>query len=106
MLSVSGQDSSVKLAGGDSVRVQFDTTSGLARVLVGRDSLVFDLGRLSNTLAESSEVRRFEVPGERLRVEATSSSRRGVLLLESINGKLIGKAVRVSNWQGTLLLGR
>jgi hypothetical protein len=105
MVNVSSQDTAFKLAGADSLRVHFDTATGLARVLVGRDSLVFDVGRLSNTLAESSDVRRYEVPGERLQLAAAVPGRRGTLMLESIDGKRTGSAVRVGNWRGTLFLG-
>jgi hypothetical protein len=106
MLSVSARDTAFTLAGADSVRVRFDTVSGTARVKVGRDSLTFDVGRLSSTLAESSDVRRYEVPEERLRLDAAIPGRRGTLMLESIEGRRAGKTVRVTGWQGTLFLGR
>ena len=106
MLSVSARDTAFTLAGADSVRVRFDTVSGTARVRVGSDSLTFDVGRLSSTLAESSDVRRYEVPEERLRLDAAVPGRRGTLMLESIEGRRAGKTVRVTGWQGTLFLGR
>jgi hypothetical protein len=106
MLNISARDTAFKLAAADSVRIRFDTGSGIARVLVGRDSLLFDLGRLSSTLAESSDLRGYEVPAERLRLEAAIPGRRGTLMLESIDGKRTGKAVRVSGWRGTLFLER
>jgi Domain of unknown function (DUF4153) len=106
MLNISARDTAFKLTEPDSVRVRFDTASGIARVLVGRDSLVFDLGRLTSTLAESSDLRGYEVPAERLRLEAAIPGRRGMLMLESIDGRRTGKAVRVSGWRGTLFLER
>jgi hypothetical protein len=106
MLNVSARDTTFALAGGDSVRVRFDTASGIARVRVGRDSLVFDVGRLGRTLAESSDVRRNEVPAERLRLEAAVPGRRAALMLESIDGRRTGDTVRVGGWHGTLFLGR
>ncbi|MEA2712141.1 MAG: hypothetical protein QOK27_102 [Gemmatimonadales bacterium] len=106
MLNVSAQDTAFTLAGADSVRVRFDTTSGIARVRVGRDSLAFDVGRLSSTLAETSDVRRYEVPAERLRLEAAIPGRRGALMLESIEGRRTGNTLRVTGWRGTLFLGR
>jgi hypothetical protein len=105
MLNVSAQDTAFTLAGADSVRVRFDTASGMAHVRVGRDSLVFDVGGLSS-VAESSDVRQYEVPAERLRLEAAIPGRRGALMLESIDGRRTGDTVRVSGWRGTLLLGR
>jgi hypothetical protein len=106
MLNISARDTAFKLAAADSVRIRFDTASGIARVLLGRDSLVFDLGRLSSTLAESSDLRGYEMPAERLRLEAAIPGRRGTLMLESIDGRRTGKAVRVSGWRGTLFLER
>jgi hypothetical protein len=106
MLNISARDTAFKLAAADSVRIRFDTASSIARVLVGRDSLVFDLGRLSSTLAESSDLRGYEMPAERLRLEAAIPGRRGTLMLESIDGRRTGKAVRVSGWRGTLFLER
>ena len=105
MLSVSARDTAFTLAGADSVRVRFDTVSGTARVRVGSDSLTFDVGRLSSTLAESSDVRRYEVPEERLRLDAAIPGRRGTLMIESIEGRRTGKQVRVTGWQATLFLG-
>jgi uncharacterized protein DUF4153 len=105
MLSVSAQDTAFTLAGADSVRVRFDTASGIARVRVARDSLVFDVGRLAS-LAETLYVRQYEVPAERLRLEAAVPGRRGALMLESIDGRRTGDIVRVSGWRGTLFLGR
>ena len=105
MLNISAQDTVFTLAGADSVRVRFDTASGIARVRVGRDSLVFDVGRLSS-VAETSGVRQYEVPAERLRLEAAVPGRRGALMLESIDGRRTGDTVRVSGWRGTLFLGR
>jgi Domain of unknown function (DUF4153) len=106
MLNISARDTAFKLAAAESVRVRFDTASGIARVLVDRDSLVFDVGRLSSTLVESSDLRGYELPAERLRLEAAIPGRRGVLMLESIDGKRTGDTVRVSGWRGTLFLGR
>ena len=105
MLNVSAQDTLFALAGADSVRIRFDTASGIARVRAGSDSLVFDVGRLAS-LAETSDVRQYEVPAERLRLEAAVPGRRGALMLESIDGRRTGDTVRVSGWRGTLFLGR
>jgi hypothetical protein len=105
LLNVSARDTTFALAGADSVRVRFDTASGIARVRVGRDTLVFDLGRLGSTLAESSDRQR-AIPAERLRLDAAIPGRRGALMLESIDGRRRGDTVRVGGWHGTLFLGR
>jgi hypothetical protein len=87
------------------VRVRFDTASGIARVRVGRDSLVFDVGRLGS-LVVTSDVRQYDVPAERLRLETAVPGLRGALMLESIDGRRTGDSMRVSGWRGTLFLGR
>jgi uncharacterized protein DUF4153 len=106
MLSVSGRDTTFKLAGADSVLVRFDSASSIARVLVGGDSLVFDLGRLASALAETPDRRQYDVPAERLRLDAATPGCRGALMLETIDGRRTGDTVRVGNWRGTLFLGR
>jgi uncharacterized protein DUF4153 len=106
LLNVSGRDTAFKLAGPDSVRTRFDSASGIAVVRVGRDSLVFALSRLAGVLTETSDARRYDVPAERLRLDAVSPGRRGTLLLEHIDGKRTGGTVQVGEWNGMLLLGR
>jgi hypothetical protein len=106
LVNVSGRDTAVRIVGADSLRTRFDSSTGIAVVRIGRDSLVFALGRLAGTLVETSDVRRYDVPAERLRLEAVSPGRRGALLLERIDGRRIGSAVRVGDWNGMLLLGR
>jgi uncharacterized protein DUF4153 len=106
MLNISGRDTVFKLAGADSVRVRFDSASSIARVLVGGDSLVFDLGRLASDLAASPDRRQYDVPAGRLRLDAAVPGRRGALMLETIDGRRTGDTVRVGNWRGTLFLGR
>jgi hypothetical protein len=106
LLNVSGRDTAPQLAGADSVRVRFDSSSGIALVRIGRDSLVFPLGRLVGTLMETTDVRRYDVPAERLRIDAVSPGRRGTLMVQHIDGKRTGSTVRVGDWNGMLLLGR
>jgi hypothetical protein len=106
LLNVSGRDTAFKLAGSDTVRSRFDSSSGIAVIRIGRDSLVFALSRLAGVLNETSDARRYDVPAERLRLDAVSPGRRGTLMLEHIDGKRIGSTVRVGEWNGMLLLGR
>jgi hypothetical protein len=106
LLTVSGRDTAFKLAGPDSVRTHFDGGSGIVVVRVGRDSLAFALSRLAGVMVETSDVRRYDVPPERLRLDAVSPGRRGTLMLEHIDGKRTGSTVRVGEWNGMLLLGR
>jgi hypothetical protein len=106
MVTVSGRDTALRLVGSDSVRTRFDSSSGVAVVRIGRDSLVFDLRRLAGVLMETSDVRRYDVPAARLRLDAVSPGRRGTLMLEHIDGRRNGSTVRVGDWNGMLLLGR
>jgi hypothetical protein len=106
LLNVSGRDTAFTVAGSDSVRTRFDTSLGIAVVRVGRDSLVFALSRLAGILTETSDARRYDVPAERLRLDAVSPGRRGTLMLEHIDGKRTGTSVQVREWNGMLLLGR
>lgn len=105
MLNVSAGDTATLLAGGDSVRVRFDTTTGIARVRAGTDTLAFDLRRLAE-LAQDSLQSWSSVPADRLRLHANTSARRAMLALESLNGRLAGDSMLVRGWQGRLFLGR
>jgi uncharacterized protein DUF4153 len=106
VLDVSAWDRMPRQAGADSVRVWFDDSSSIARVRVGPDSLAFDLGRLANGLAGNSLLIRNDIPVEALRLEAFTTRRRGVLLLQSLSGRRRGDFLRVQSWQGKLLLGK
>jgi hypothetical protein len=106
VLDVSAWDRTPRHAGGDSVSVAFDTASSVARVTVGPDSLVFDLGRLAAMLASKPALVRNDVPSEDLRSESITSRRRGALVLQTLSGRRTGDSVRVDTWHGKLLLGR
>jgi hypothetical protein len=106
VLDASAWDRTTRQAGADSVRVRFDTSSSVARVVVGHDSLAFDLGRLASALAGESGLVRNDIPVEDLRLEAITTRRSGALVLQSLNGRRMGDSLRVDSWQGKLLLGR
>jgi len=106
VLDVSAWDRTPRYAGVDSVSVSFDTSSSVARVTVGPDSLLFDLGRLAGMLAAKPALVRNDVPNEDLRSESVTSKRRGALVFQSLSGRRIGDSVRVDTWNGKLLLGR
>jgi hypothetical protein len=105
-LEVSSWDRRARQAGPDSVMVLFESGSSVARMVVGRDSLAFDLGRLAQELIRGSSPRRNDIPAEDFRLEAAAPGRRGALLLLSLNGQRKGDSVEVENWSGKLLLGR
>jgi hypothetical protein len=104
-IPVSAHDSRLILAGADSVRTVFDTL-GFARVIVGHDSLAFDLRLLAHGIAADSTVVPHEVAPHRMRVRATAGSLRAMLALETMTGHWVGDRVRIQSWQGTLFLGR
>jgi hypothetical protein len=87
-MDVSSWDKTPRHAGADSVSVSFDTTLSVAHVVVGRDSLAFDLGRLASTLAGKSVLVRNDVPNDDLRLEAVTSRHRGALVLQSLSGRI------------------
>jgi hypothetical protein len=103
-LWMSSGDSAVRLVNQDSVAVVTEPTgSGLARVRVGRDTLVFDLRPLAKRYADSvpSSAR---VTRERLMVE-DGTGRRGALVLSQLSAQRQLHSVRVASWTGTVLIG-
>ena len=106
LLDASSTDESPAVAGEDTVIVKFDKASSVAHVLVGTDSLVFDVGRLATDLAGKSVITRSNIPATDLRLEAVTAKRRGALLLRSLNAVRTGDSLRVEYWNGRLLLGQ
>jgi hypothetical protein len=102
-LWISYGDGAVRRVNGDSVSVVPDAgRSGLARVRVGRDTLVFDLRPLAARYADSIPSAR-GVIAERLMV-ADRTGRRGALVLSQLNGQREADSIRVASWTGTLLI--
>jgi hypothetical protein len=104
MLRVSDYDKTPIVVEQDTVHVQFDTLSGILRVEVGTDSLLFDLRELAARVGADA-TGGIPVPAERLRVQVASPRRRSMLALESLNGRRKGSSVKVEHWQGKLFLG-
>jgi hypothetical protein len=92
------------LMGSDSLRVHSDTL-GLARVMIGGDTISFDLGALARDIAVDSTAMPRNVADARLRLHGASPRRRALLALESLNGRWVGDGVRVHGWSGTLFIG-
>jgi hypothetical protein len=105
MLEVSSGNSMPLVAGADSVRVQFDTLPGVARVSIDGDTLVFDLRRLARIILDDPTVTRGNIPAERLRFDRVTARRRARLALDHLNGRRIGDSVQVQGWQGRLFVG-
>ena len=103
-LDVSSWDRRARQAGPDSVMVLFDSGSPWPGWWWGdsRPSTVAAGAAAHHT----SSPRRNDIPAEDFRLEAVAPGRRGVLLLQSLNGQREGDTVEVENWSGKLLLGR
>jgi hypothetical protein len=104
MVRLSDYDKTPIVVEGDTLHVRFDTLSGILRLGIGSDSMLFDLRELAVRLAGDSDVG-VPVPAERFQVEASGSKRKGKLALESLNGRRSGSSVKVERWQGRLFLG-
>jgi hypothetical protein len=88
----------------DSVTVvSGGSDSGLARVRVGSDTLVFDLRPIAKRYAHSAPSRTGLLP-ERLLIE-DGAGHRGTLVLTQLSGHREAGSLRVVSWTGTLLLG-
>jgi hypothetical protein len=105
LMSLTENDKTPIVAGRDTVALHFDDGSGVLQVLVGGDSLVFDLRGLALSLASDPAAGR-EMPAERMRLEASGQSRRAMLWLESLSGRRGADSVRVQRWAGKLFLGK
>ncbi len=88
--------------GADSARTVFDSISGRALVLVGRDTFTFDLARFAASVADSIPVNR-SMPSDRLWVEEASGSDRARLRIDGMGGRRMGDSLRIQHWNGTLL---
>ncbi|MGH7559871.1 MAG: DUF4153 domain-containing protein [Gemmatimonadales bacterium] len=104
MLPVNSGDNESKTAGGEPVQVRFDTTTGVALILVGPDTARFELLPVAARTADSIPTGR-AVRAELLQVEPVSGTRRTRLLLETMGGVRIGDVLRIRSWSGSLLIG-
>jgi len=106
ILSVSSGMTPPLLAGEDSVRTRFDSSSGVVVVSVGSDSLRFDVGRLADSIWRDHSTAASSVPAERLRLVTQTELHRGMLALQSVSGRRRSKSITVEGWTGKLLLGK
>jgi hypothetical protein len=101
---VTANDVAVHVLDGDSVAVVTQgRAAGAARVRLGRDTLVFDLGAVAERYADSVSVRTGSV-SERIVVEE-ASGRRAALVVTSLSGQRQGDSLATVYWHGTLLVG-
>jgi hypothetical protein len=106
MLNVSADGAAPVVAGSDSIRTRFDSSSGVLWLQVGPDSLTFDLSGLAETIAKDWATAPSNVPAERLRVSVVTPRRKVTLAVQSLSGYRGAKSVSVERWQGKLFLGK
>jgi hypothetical protein len=78
----------------------------LTRVIVGRDTVTFDLRPLARDIAADSTLVPYEVAPARMRLRSVAGAMRAMLALETMTGHWVGDSVRIQSWQGTLFLAR
>jgi hypothetical protein len=105
LVRVTAADTTVRLLGADSLRVAYDSTSGLARIRAGRDTLAFDLNPLVRRVWSDAMGFLSPVPAESLTVESAAGGRRAQLRLDNVQGRRTGESVRITGWSGVLLVG-
>jgi len=105
MMQVNSRFPATQSAGADSVRVRFDTASGVARIEIGGDVLGFDLRQLPAVRSWGIGAPQ-RVSPDRLSIEAVGSRHRGRLWLDQLDGNRSGDSIRVAGWSGKLLVGR
>ncbi|MEP6571894.1 MAG: DUF4153 domain-containing protein [Gemmatimonadota bacterium] len=104
-IPVTKGDSTLRMVGGDSVRLIPDSTNTYARLRAGGDTLEFDLRALARAFEAVDTIGDRERPA-RLVSEKGAGSRRGTLALSQLSGRWRGDSVFIDYWRGWLLLGR
>ena len=104
LVTVHSGEARARTAGGVPLAVQFDTTTGIALVRIGDDTVRFELLPLGERIVDSIPAGRAMQP-ERLTVEPAAGPRRARLLLQSLGGRRRGDSLVINNWSGTLLIG-
>jgi len=102
---VASTDARARMVDADSVSVVLRTSSEVARIRVGADTLEFDLRPIARRHADSLRPRA-SIPAEQLRIEARANGRRGALALGHLNGRRTQDSIEVGYWSGSVLLGK
>jgi hypothetical protein len=103
-VALNSGDTSRKSVGGEEVRMRFDTTTGIALVRVGLDTVRFDLMPVLARVVDSIPTGR-SVRAELLQVEPATTARRARLMLHGAGGKRSGDTLLIRHWSGILLIG-
>jgi hypothetical protein len=77
----------------------------MVRVIVGVDTLAFDLNQLGRDLVADSRISPNSVPPDRLAIDVSGVRHRMRLLLLNLNGTRQGDTVEVRSWSGQLYVG-
>ena len=91
-------------AGADSIAATYDS-AGIARLVIGTDTLSFDLGTLARRYVDSIPLRG-AIAAAKLQLDTTVGTRRARLAIEGMGGTRMGPSLRVEHWNGWLLVGR
>jgi hypothetical protein len=103
-VALNSGDTSRKSVGGEEVRMRFDTTTGVALIRVGLDTVRFDLMPVLARVVDSIPTGR-SVRAELLQVEPATTARRARLMLHGAGGKRSGDTLLIRHWSGILLIG-
>ena len=105
MVPVASGDATTRVLQGDTVRVISQSSgSGVARIMVGADTLVFDLRPVAQRYADSLQPRT-TIPSALLLVEGTAGRRKSALALSQLSGTRTPDSVSVGYWIGSVLVG-
>jgi hypothetical protein len=102
MANVNAYDTTRHEIGPDSIQA-LPANNGVVRVVIGVDTLKFDLHPLLQNYRDSLMISR-GVPVDAMRITASTGARTAALLLRSLDGKREGDTLVVGHWDGRLLL--
>ncbi len=104
LVQVSSDSGIERLAGPDTVRVRFDTTTGRTTIDIGADTVRFELAPVVTGAARAA-IGPNRVPAAAFAAEPVSGSRRVRLHLLSASGSRSGDSLTIRHWTGSLLVG-
>lgn len=102
MGNVNAYDTTRHAIGPDSIQA-LAARDGIVRIVVGADTIGFDLHPLLQTWRDSLMLSR-GVPMEAMRIPATVGKRSAALLLRSLDGRRAADSLILSHWDGRLLI--
>lgn len=104
LIPLTSTDSQPRILYSDTLRPRFNRETGVLWVTTTSGTLVFDIRGLVQDISLDTMNTRGTIPARLLRVESSTSSRGGSLLLRHVGGDRLGDTVTVNHWSGDLLL--